>query len=155
MVRTPVVSALAVLLLAGGCVRQPTPGASTQPSGAVGGGAGGGGALPSGTIVAFAGPQVPAGWTLCDGRRTPDGQPTPDLRGRFVMGADPAAGDAGQSGGSPSHQHNATTGPAKGTSGADSDNDLSVAVSRHTHDLVVEPAEALPPYAKLVYIMKD
>jgi hypothetical protein len=32
--------------------------------------------------------EIPAGWALCDGRPG-----TPDLRGRFVMGADSSAGD--------------------------------------------------------------
>ncbi|HEV8632548.1 MAG TPA: tail fiber protein, partial [Thermoanaerobaculia bacterium] len=48
----------------------------------------GGGELPSGTVIAFAGAQVPAGWTICDGRATSTGHQTLDLRGRFVMGAD-------------------------------------------------------------------
>lgn len=39
--------------------------------------------IPRGVIVAFYG-DVPAGWLLCDGTNG-----TPDLRGRFVLGASP------------------------------------------------------------------
>jgi hypothetical protein len=41
-------------------------------------------AIPPGTIVMWSGPanQIPDGWALCDGTRG-----TPDLRGRFVVGA--------------------------------------------------------------------
>ena len=38
--------------------------------------------FPSGMITAFAGSSVPAGWTLCDGTNG-----TPDLTGKFVVGA--------------------------------------------------------------------
>lgn len=48
----------------------------------IGGGSGGG--LPKGIICAWSGAQdaIPAGWVLCDGDNG-----TPDLRGRFVLGA--------------------------------------------------------------------
>lgn len=41
-----------------------------------------GAAVPSGLIIMWSGSQVPSGWALCDGSNG-----TPDLRGRFVIGA--------------------------------------------------------------------
>ena len=38
--------------------------------------------LPTGVIVAYHGTTVPAGWSLCNGQNG-----TPDLRGRFILGA--------------------------------------------------------------------
>lgn len=48
--------------------------------------------LPKDTIVMWAGDQVtlpngPTGWTICDGRARPGGGNSPDLRGKFVAGA--------------------------------------------------------------------
>lgn len=150
------VAVLALSLLAAACMREPAPAPGAQPGGGVSSGSvAGGGAVPSGTIVAFAGPQLPAGWTLCDGRATPGGQTTPDLRGRFVMGADTAAADAGQMGGAPQHTHQAEAGPGRGARGADADNDFSTATSGHSHAITLQPGESLPPFVKLIYIMKD
>lgn len=42
--------------------------------------------LPRGSIIMWSGANVPEGWALCDGQKG-----TPDLRGRFVIGA----GDSG------------------------------------------------------------
>jgi|GEM_PF-2548574 len=44
--------------------------------------------VPLGTILMWSGPagNIPAGWVVCDGRNE-----TPDLRNRFVLGADPGA----------------------------------------------------------------
>ena len=43
--------------------------------------------LPSGIIVAWNNSIIPSGWLLCDGiTKTKDGLPTPDLRGRFILG---------------------------------------------------------------------
>jgi microcystin-dependent protein len=52
-------------------------------------------AVPTGTIVAFAGTNVPAGWHLCNGQAHNNGAlaavigspNTPDLRDRFIVGA--------------------------------------------------------------------
>ena len=152
--------ACALLLPAIACNRPAEAPAGGQVGGGLGAGAGSptaaatAASFPSGAIVAFSG-QVPPGWTVCDGRMTPTGRPTPDLRGRFLMGADPNTGEAGQSGGNASHTHTATAAAGKGARGSDSDNDFYAASSSHTHDVQVQPAESLPPYVKLVYAMKD
>lgn len=112
--------------------------------------------LPKGTIVAFGGAEIPAGWTLCDGRSTPTGLVTPDLRGRFIRGTAPGVG-LGETGGDEGHQHpGSTTGRAQGSSvGVDQDNDVYPPTSRHTHPVIVEESPHLPPYTGLLFIMKD
>jgi hypothetical protein len=132
----------ATLLLIAGC-SAPAP---TAPPPA---------ALPSGAIVAFSGSDIPAGWTVCDGRATPSGRTTPDLRDRFVLGCAPGE-PAGQPGGSARHSHRASTGKADGgIVGVDSDNDAWAAPGGHGHGVSVAEAEHLPPFVRLVYIMKD
>ena len=112
-------------------------------------------ALPSGSIVAFSGGEIPAGWTVCDGRATSTGRTTPDLRDRFVLGTVPGE-SAGQPGGSARHTHRASAGKADGgIVGVDSDNDAWAAPGGHGHAVSVAEAEHLPPFVRLVYIMKD
>ena len=53
----------------------------------------------SGDIILYAGATAPSGWAICDGTNG-----TPDLRGKFVVGAN-AAGNVGASLGSNTHTH--------------------------------------------------
>jgi hypothetical protein len=132
---------LPTLLCAAGCSAPPP---KEQPP-----------AVPSGAVVAFAGSEIPAGWTVCDGRATPSGRKTPDLRERFVLGGVPGE-TAGQGGGSASHTHRASAGKADGgIVGVDADNDNWAAPAGHGHAIGVTEAEQLPPFVRLVYIMKD
>ncbi len=66
----------------------------------------GGGVIPVGGIILWSGDTVPEGWALCSGQ-TVSGVQTPDLRGRFVLGAGEAPGltrrIVGQSGGAEAH----------------------------------------------------
>lgn len=113
------------------------------------------GTLPSGAVIAFSGEEIPPGWTLCDGRSTPSGRVTPDLRGRFIRGAERNA-DLGSTGGSDGHGHTGSTGQAQGsTVGLDRDNDAYPPTSRHTHNVSIEETNHLPPFTSLLYIMKD
>jgi hypothetical protein len=116
-----------------------------------------GAGVPSGTIVAYYGTDLPVGWVLCDGRVAPDGRRTPDLRNRFIMGLDPTSQETlGATGGTASHQHAAETGKPRGErEQIESGNDEHAANDDHTHAVTVQPATHLPPYVKLVYIMKD
>lgn len=54
---------------------------------------GGAGNVPSGIIAMWSGDTAPSGWAICDGTNG-----TPDLRGRFVVGYDPAVADYDQPG---------------------------------------------------------
>ena len=66
----------------------------------------GGGTIPVGGIIMWSGDAVPDGWALCSGA-TVSGVKTPDLRGRFVLGAGQATGLSprviGQTGGAEQH----------------------------------------------------
>lgn len=61
------------------------------------------GEVPAGIIVMWSGDAstIPEGWSLCDGSRS-----TPDLSGRFVLGA--GRHDIGATGGERSHSHTAS-----------------------------------------------
>ena len=48
------------------------------------------GTIPVGGIIMWSGSKVPEGWALCDGR-TENGQKTPNLVDRFVLGSNPSA----------------------------------------------------------------
>lgn len=114
----------------------------------------------SGTIVT-----IPAGYALCDGTNG-----TPDLRKKFVYGANTtdnpvnATGGAASTGMAGSHTHtiNATTealtvGTMAVQSGAGTTVVSSVAPQSHTHtaNLVGDHQHtSLPPYMALAYIMK-
>lgn len=49
------------------------------------------GTIPVGGIIMWSGSTVPTGWALCDGT-TSNGQQTPDLRGRFIVGSGAGSG---------------------------------------------------------------
>ena len=85
------------------------------------------GTIPVGGIIMWNGTSVPDGWALCDGQ-TANGQTTPNLRGRFIVGYQ--SGDAdynsiGKTGGEKKHtltvdempSHNHTIANITNTSG--------------------------------------
>ncbi len=111
--------------------------------------------VPPGTIVAFYGTEIPAGWVLCDGAVTASGKLTPDLRNRFVMGLEPGTAALGETGGSLAHTHSARLGKATEDTEAEEGKDKDVAEDDHLHSVTVDSSLHLPPYVKLVYIMKE
>jgi len=72
--------------------------------------------LPTGSIIAWSGSQAPQGWQLCDGTNG-----TPDLRGRFILGAGQGLGltgrTIGQIGGEENHLLNVNELPNHNHSG--------------------------------------
>lgn len=105
---------------------------------------------------------VPDGWHICDGSNG-----TPDLGGRFLMGA-PSIGAAGATGGkatiqdSGAHVHSGTTGVTRGP-----DHSIScagkcgggrTAAHSHTFDIAESGRHShgtnLPPYYGIIYICK-
>jgi len=110
-------------------------------------GVGGGGGLPAGCILLWSGSvaSIPSGWALCDGASG-----TPDLRDRFVVGAD--AGTAGASGGTvspaaalPGHAAHAVTQPAGHAAHAVTQPDAHGDVRNHTHP-VTDPGHLHDEY---------
>lgn len=125
--------------------------------------------VPTGTIVAFYGAAIPAGWALCNGQNG-----TPDLRGRFIYGYGANLGSTVNArGGAETHQltvqelptHNHKIGylHMRGINHDDSKGE------GHTHsnsntgyqgDSFSEgtggnvPHNNMPPYHVLAYIMK-
>jgi len=122
--------------------------------------------MPSGVITMWSGSasNVPSGWTLCDGS---DG--TPDLRGRFVVGAGGSYA-SGDTGGSEqvqlsedeiaSHAH--TVEWSESDYGTGSTTSIGSATSEYDPDTAMEttssggdqPHENRPPYYALAFIMK-
>lgn len=96
-------------------------------------------AIPTGTVLSWSGSvdAVPKGWALCDGQNG-----TPDLRGKFVIGA--------------SENH-----PA-GTTGGEETHILDGSLFSGGENLIISGDKteegsvfnALPPYYALAYIIK-
>ncbi len=109
--------------------------------------------IPAGAIVGWSGSvgSIPAGWQLCDGTSG-----TPDLRGRFILGAS-AENVVGETGGQASYTTSQNRRHTKeitkrGGSAALEPASRSPAlnsISRHTHTVSV-----VPPYYSLAFIMK-
>lgn len=122
--------------------------------------------IPAGVILAYNGASesIPSGWALCDGQNG-----TPDLRGRFILGASDLH-EAGQTGGSethiltigelPSHNHGVagvtiTENDTGGSLFSGGENELSPSESGETENTGNgDEIDIMPPYYVLVYIMK-
>jgi len=109
----------------------------------------------TGIIVLWSGVvlDIPDGWTLCDGNNG-----TPDLRDSFVLGAS-VPSPPGATGGSLTHTHTGTTNghshsitgpPDYWQQGLGYDNQTGTSTDTFT----TQPANNLPPYYALAYIMK-
>ena len=89
----------------------------------------------------------PAGWLICDGTNQ-----TPDLRDRFIYGTT-NIDDVGGTGGSATHNHGGSTGRGGDKRGVDNDDDHWPSANEHTHTIDDNPH--LPPFVRMVYIMKQ
>lgn len=132
--------------------------------------------LPKGVIVMWAGSmeEMPEGWSLCDGTKG-----TPDLRNRFVVGAG-SSEHVGVKGGSYSHGHKQDTHAHRITLPRSGMNTVRIpygyrgdhgSLSYKTHQQrhyassqvasssklapAIKAAQNLPPYLKVVFIMKN
>lgn len=142
--------------------------------------------IPSGFIGMWAGTiaTIPAGWALCDGTGTAGGIAIPDLRDRFIIGADADAGgtrDVGDIGGSqdttlttteghtltesemPSHTHTLTLFAdgvgslgyeAAGTGSFSPTTSATGGDAPHSHNIAAVTDGNMPKYYALAYIIK-
>jgi hypothetical protein len=107
-----------------------------------------------GMIIMWSGllADVPAGWSICDGTNG-----TPDLRNRFVRGANASGGSGGQA----SHTHchtGSTSSPSTGSIMVDMGCSVYVSPSCHNHSVgsIADTSTGhLPPYYELIFIRKD
>jgi hypothetical protein len=116
--------------------------------------------IPKGTIIAYYatdGDLPPDdSWALCDGK-TPG---VPDLRGLFIRGCIALAEIGLGADGNATHYHGyhgTSNGPSADTQSIDnSSNYLKASGDAHTHTYSgsTDPASSLPPYYRLVYLMK-
>lgn len=120
--------------------------------------------IPSGGIIIWSGSTIPDGWALCDGENG-----TPDLRGRFVLGASETH-EIGETGGSeevtltvgqmPYHTHsltqNVNTGATTIKTLAKGTDVFGFGYSQPslTNAGSSSPHPNMPPYYTLAYIMK-
>jgi len=129
------------------------------------------GTIPVGGIIMWSGATVPPGWALCNGQNG-----TPDLRGRFVLGAGAGTGltarNIGQAGGAethtltiaemPAHTHSFRTFHANfghvgsATEGSTKNDGDGVFYDADAVQSTGggEPHHTMPPYYVLAYIMR-
>lgn len=127
--------------------------------------------LPKGIIVSWTGATAPNGWVLCDGANS-----TPDLRGRFVLGAGQGTGLTNRAiattGGEenhvlnvdeiPSHQHGLSVlyehgRSFSGANGGDHPFKNNSGTNTYKTDFIggSKAHNNMPPFYALAYIMKQ
>lgn len=108
--------------------------------------------VPKGTIIAWhSNENVPTGWAICNGANG-----TPDLTNRFLMGTANSS-EIGQIGGQPEIAEIRLTNKqdkANITKLNSALHDQGIAVAHETHTHVIDKVTNLPPYYKVVYIIK-
>jgi microcystin-dependent protein len=120
-------------------------------------------AMPSGGIIIWSGAiaSIPAGWYLCDGNNS-----TPDLRGKFVLGAGGVYGVNAVGGEEthvlntnemPSHTHYLASVNKSGNDGGGGTTELSGRGSNYQTTSTGGGAahNNMPPYIALAYIRKS
>lgn len=125
--------------------------------------------LPRGTIIAWSPPpgvhRPPPGWLVCDRTTHERHDWIPDLSGRFLQGAvrpfaeEGSAGpsDVGQLGGSVTHDHAGSRVPPGFVSSRNVGTatlGTAMAQANHSHEVTITPATHLPPYAKVVFLIR-
>lgn len=131
-----------------------------------------------GTIIAFAGNIIPAGWDLCDGKEVSkndpryaalfrvigniwggDGSPNfrlPDFQKQFLMGAASAA-EVGDGGGSQNHNHGGQTSGlinADGYRVTGEGRHIPPQATGYLHGHAISEVSNLPPYKAIFYLIK-
>lgn len=120
--------------------------------------------VPAGTIIAWAPRKtdirvddlgkrtlkLPDGWALADGSND-----TPNLIGKFPMGAI-SAEDVCQEGGAETHKHTGMAGmiPWDQATNGSGEGHRAVPLGNHQHSLAIDPAAHLPPFGKVLFIVK-
>jgi hypothetical protein len=106
--------------------------------------------FPRGFIVGwYSDSNIPRGWALCDGTNH-----TPNLINKFPMGAS-HPNELRQSGGALDHTHQTGNGHTYADGyGHDGDRNGAVHVNGLSHYHDVNAATHLPPYQKIMFIMK-
>ena len=135
---------------------------ATGPAGPTGitGSAGNTANFVAGMIIAWNSAVAPATWALCDGTSG-----TPDLRGRFIVGATGVAPFTfGNSGGAgtvtltanqlPAHSHTVATHQGAGTAAGAGDSGILVGTQTSSSVGGGQSIPILPPFYVLSYIMK-
>ncbi|NTU99051.1 hypothetical protein HGA64_03535 [Candidatus Falkowbacteria bacterium] len=121
--------------------------------------------VPAGTVIAWY-PNVfvglsdekitellPTGWKICDGA-VYGNFTTPNLTSRFIMGTNTIS-ELNNTGGSAEHEHNGSIGASTSKDRKDNSRDDSYsASSSHSHSLTIDKSNNLPPFWKLIYIIK-
>ncbi len=101
----------------------------------------GGGTVPVGTVILWSGSVVPADWAVCNGQMA-QGVQTPDLRGRFILGAGQGQGlverRIGDRGGTESSVITPEETPAHGHGIAPQSSVLTSESGAHRHSYVSE-----------------
>lgn len=125
--------------------------------------------LPAGTILAWVPPErssgPPPGWLVCNRENHEKHGWVPDLSDRFLMGAanpfPPPGGeippDAGTIGGRRAHEHphSRAQRSAYGSQGVDTRyGGTTLERAGHVHELAIASDEHLPPFYKVVFIVK-
>ena len=108
--------------------------------------------VPKGTIVAWhPGYKIPNGWVVCDGKNG-----TPDLQDRFILGTT-GVDRTGEAGGAMTHSHTVTV--KSSSQFAETDRDgahyTDAANLGHIHEGDALDSNHLPPFRRLIYIMKN